>query len=361
MASWYNSNRLQVVVFNVKRGLAMFLHLPNNLGIVLDLGVNEDFSPIDFINDNIISHLSKYNGNRSIAQLIVSHPHADHIAQAKRYNELSSIKTGLVTLPHDHVVPGQPDERVDFDRIENDDNKHLIEQYKKLYYERKPPLQTIDPDMCPPGSFNIDYGIYYMRPPEVAQIHQKSDQEYANGLSLCVFVRYGEQTLWVTGDVTPDVHKDILCCTDSIERRYTSFSTSSNTTDKKTTIIKTSGQPSPVELFNKYGLDLLVTPHHGLESGFSEDLFDLIPDNKTTLNIVSEKRHTTSSDDGSVDQRYSSDKYVRGTYVDIEGENVRRKMISTRNEHHILVAMGDDISRPKVYMRKNPKHLLQLT
>lgn len=359
MKQWKNSSRLQVVVFNVRRGLAVFLRLPNNLGMIFDLAGGDAFSPLSFLKEHIAPHLAKYNQSQPIAQLIVSHPHADHISEAALFNNSrNGLNAGLITLPHDRTPEGAADESVDFSRIQNDDNVKLIKAYKELYEGRNPPLQTIDPAACPSGSFDLDYGIYYMRPPHVSKLHPADDHAYGNGLSLCVFIRYGDQTMWLTGDVTPEVHKEMLNGGTSIERRFTSFVSGSEYAEESSRV-STSSQPTPAELFQRYGLDVLVAPHHGLKSGFSEELFQCIRGNRTLVNVISEKRHQNSGD-GQVDGRYSSRNYAYGTDVDIEGEKFRRMQVTTRNSHHLLISMGTDLSRPKVYMRKNPADLLSL-
>jgi hypothetical protein len=60
------------------------------------------------------------------------------------------------------------------------------------------------------------------------------------------------------------------------------------------------------------GVDILITPHHGLRSSFSTYMFDHMKNGKTKcLNIVSEK---PSSSDASrqVDSRYSAKDYCEG-------------------------------------------------
>ena len=66
---WTKSNKTFVFIFNVERGLSIFIRLPNNHGIIYDIGSSENFSPTSFIEDNLISHIE------CIDQLIVSHPH----------------------------------------------------------------------------------------------------------------------------------------------------------------------------------------------------------------------------------------------------------------------------------------------
>ena len=345
-------------LFNTGRGLSICIRFPNNIGIIYDLGCKDDFSPVEFISEEIMPHLEKYDSSRNPAQLIASHPHQDHIQEAEKVNSSDNFNIGLVTLPHNIDVEGQKEEKIDFDRLENSDNKKLIEEYKKLYEGRSPPLQTLEKNKCPKASADVVYGIYYMRPPEVDGVHPSDDHKYGNGISLCLYLRHNSHSIWICGDVTPEVHNDIMTGEDTVERRFTYFS------DKQEDIpedyhLKTSTQPTPEELFDDHELTILIAPHHGLESCFFQGLFDLIPGGKTMLNVVSEKRHL-SENDGKVDSRYSDKLHSKGMWVNIDAEQFSRRMISTRDGHHMLFILGRDSTRPKVYLRKDPYDLLNL-
>jgi beta-lactamase superfamily II metal-dependent hydrolase len=147
---WKTSNKTYIWLFNTGRGLSICIRPPNNIGLIYDLGCKDDFSPIDFIQEEIIPHLAKYKSTRNLGQLIVSHPHQDHIQEAEKVNESESFNIGLVTLPHDLDVEGQEDEKIDFDRIENDDNKEpntmmekgLILNLRKQLYPVNPRVVT---------------------------------------------------------------------------------------------------------------------------------------------------------------------------------------------------------------------------
>ena len=357
---WATSDKTYIWLFNVGRGLSICIRLPNNLGIIYDLGCSDSFSPIEFIEENILPHLDKYGESGKPAQLIVSHPHQDHIQEANLVNESDSYACGLVTLPHNKDVEEQEDEKVDFLRIENDDNKELISEYNKLHEGRNPPLCTLDPKISSPSSAKVVCGLYYMRPPEVDKIHVSNDHHYGNGLSLGFYLRHNDHSIWISGDVTPEVHNEVLAGSASIEKRFTYLhETSEEIPDDFHT--KTSTQPTLEELLDSHGLDLLVAPHHGLESCFCQALFDAIPGGRTQLNIISEKRKVGETD-GKVDSRYSSKDYASGLYVDIDGckENKKRRQVSTRNGHHMLFIIGRNSPRPKVFLRKNAKDLLHL-
>jgi hypothetical protein len=356
---WKTSSKTYIWLFNVGRGLSIFIRLPNNIGIWYDLGCSEEFSPVDFIKQNILPHLNKYNKSYNPGQLIISHPHIDHIQEITKFNEM--IKTyspGLITGPHDKAVEGQAAENLDFTRILNDDNKDMVSEYKKLYGKRNPPLQTLKRKDCFETNEDVVYGIYYMRPPEVDIIHLDDDHKYVNGVSLCFYLRHNNHSIWISGDVTQEVHEEILIGEISIERRFTYFQKVPKETPEDFHS-KNSSQPTPEELFDDHGLTLLIAPHHGLESCFCQSLFDLIPGGKTGLNIISEKRHL-GENDGVVDKRYSDADHSKGMYVNIDGAQYLNQSVSTRNGHHMLFILGRESERPKVFLRKNPHDLLNL-
>ena len=356
LPSWTNNNRLHIFVFAVKRGLAVFIRLPNNVGVIYDLGGGESFSPVEFIDEKIIGHLTQYDGH-NIAQLLVSHPHADHIQQASEINCRSPrLRPALVTLPHDVGSNTTADERVDFTRIENGDNEELISEYKKLYDNRKPPLRTIDPETLSDRTEDLEYGFYYMRPPKVAIEQPNNDHHYGNGLSFCLWLRYGKHSVWIPGDITPEVHKKVIHGADSVERRIVGHDVDGHQYPHRYHT-ETKDQPSPNELFRKNGLSVLVAPHHGLESCFPDVLFDSLPDGRVRAAIVSEKRHTGASD-GTVDSRYLSSDYVDGVSVDKEGAHIKLRRVSTASDHHILISLDRNKRDPTIVMRKDALELL---
>jgi hypothetical protein len=271
---WRNSNKTYIWLFNVGRGLSVCVRLPNNIGIIYDLGSSDLFSPLSFIKTNIVPHLAKYNSTHNMGQVLVSHPHQDHTLEAKKLNESNGLKIGLITMPHTKEVEGQEDEKLDLSRIENKDNKESIEEYKKLYEGRTPPLQSLKPGLCQPINQDLEYGIYYMRPPEVAKFYPKDDHKYGNGVSICFYLRHNNHSIWICGDVVEDVHEEILTGEDSVEKRFTYFNPLKSYPDDYQ--IRTSSQPTPQQLFAAHGLTILVAPHHGLESCFCEALFNCI-------------------------------------------------------------------------------------
>jgi len=354
VSKWYSTLFTYVWVFNTGRGLSIFMRLPHNVGIVYDLGASDDFSPSIFIGEKIVPYLTRYSGC-PIGQCFLSHPHSDHISEIDAISgdrDTSRLYPYLITCPNDKVE-GQ---EVDFDRLVNDDNRELIGKYRAVYSKRTPPLQTLQ-NCVPCGVPNVEYGFYYLVPSRVDFIHEASDQDYGNGLSLVFYLRHGNQTLLIPGDITPEVFDCVIDGKKDVERRYLIFGSSAQPNDWHS---RTSTQPTLQELLDRQRLSVLVAPHHGLESCFSEKLFASLKGGMPMINVISEKRHLSDSD-GKVDERYQLETAASGLDVDIDEKIERgRRSVSTRDGHHILLVFQGTNAAPRVYLRKTAKDLLNI-
>lgn len=354
---WYETFYTYIWIFNTGRGLSVCIRFPHNLGILYDLGSSEDFSPMEFVAKHIAPKLTLYKNNQ-IAQCFLSHPHADHIWELDRTCDRDDNKTllypNLLTCPNDKASG----EEVNFDRLVNNDNRDLIALYRRSYEHRNPPLQSLESD-GKANVPNIEYGFYYVHPPRVGEIHPSVDQDYGNGLSLVFYLRHGKNSILIPGDLTPEVMKELLISGKHVSKRYTYFN--------NTPVgmpgdfhLRTSTQPTLKSLLNQCGLSVLVTPHHGLESCYSPELFEAINGNKPYINIISDKRHL-SEQDGKVDSRYQNSQNAIGVSVDIEGRREDRFSVSTRDGHHILVILSGTVDYPNVFMRNDPEKLLDIS
>ena len=355
--SWMDTKNLYAWIFNTGRGLAVCLRFPDNRGILYDLGSSDDFSPTEFVKREIAPHL-RYYSDKKIAQCILSHPHADHISEVDEITAHERIHRSLV--PQLITCPNEKGEgeALDFSRIENEDNADLMARYRKSYARRDPPLQTIVPGADEAPISDFEYGLYYMRPPAVSRIHASNDHHYGNGVSILMYVRYGKMSLLLPGDVTSEVLADVLLDRETIEKRYSRFYKGGpgNTADWHTA---RSGQPGLGALLGERGLSVLVAPHHGLESCYSEDLFDAIRGGKPILNVISDKRKASDTD-GSVHPRYHDKDGAFGLNVDIEGSTEQRYGVSTKNGQHVLIVFRAGASQPAVYLRSDPADLLTI-
>jgi len=342
--SWVSSQKSYIFIFNVGRGLSVFIRTALNQGIIYDFGSSDEFKPTEFLKENIIPYLDKYNGNY-IAQAIISHPHSDHIAEISSLSD-KMLYPALLTCPHDKTEGSKKPEALDWERIKNPEySKDLTEIYRSMYKGRSLPLQTVSYEssrVIP----NLLYGIYYVRPPVVDVIFQNNDQEYGNGLSLLLYYRHGYHSILIPGDINPQCMEHILDEDYGMEKRFTVFDKTKNPGWHK----ETSNQPSLRTILQSMDLSILLAPHHGLESGFSSKLYEAMKSKKPGLVVISEKRHL-SKQDGKVHPFYQSENGAMGHKVSIEGEEKKDTSysVSTRNGHHILIVFQGTGGSPKLY------------
>lgn len=350
---WSRSKKTFVLVFNVERGLSIFIRLPNNRAIIYDLGCSETFSPSNFIKEHIISYITY------IDQLIVSHPHKDHYQEAEKMLEMlahADKPIQLITMPHFEIGY---DEALNEKRLMamKADDKSL---YRSIYGVRKPPLQTIDYHKNKTlliNSADIECGIFYMRPPKVEEQHPTSDQDYGNGTSICFYLRHDKHAIWIPGDVTPNVLPHILEKSNAVERRFSilgekaSCSWGQKKSSPTTTI---SDNPLPTELLSRRDISLInITPHHGLESSYVDTLFNIVT---PLINIASERAETTGKCSKCYSEKASGAHILQGNPI-VQAEG-KRKFLTTRNDGHIAMILGCDSPSPKIYCSKNPNDLM---
>lgn len=356
-----NSKETIVWIFPVGRGNAAFVRTGLNHGFILDMGGGEFVDPSQFIKENFLEHLTPYesSGDKKIAQAVLSHPHEDHIKQCKELSKDNPLEPGLITCPHDKdCKDGRPsNEKLNWERIEHEDksNSDLLDEYRSVYEKRSVPLQTIkyNEGLVVP---NLEYGIYYVRPPVCdEELHKSDNNKYGNSTSIITYLRHGEHSILFPGDITPEAMEHILEEKKGLEKRFTCFE-SKATNENPEWNEKTLDQPKLKNRLKEFGLTILVAPHHGLESCYSEELYGSMRDEKPDLVVISERRKKGDGD-GSVDSRYQSESGSKSLKVTIDGKVGRRRSLSTVNGHNILIKFSGS-GAPKVFSDKNPKVLL---
>jgi hypothetical protein len=327
--------------------------------MIYDFGSSDQFDPADFLREYIIPHLDKYKGCR-IAQSIISHPHADHISNINCLFEPdikdSDFYSKLHTCPHDKRNGSEKPECIDWKRIKNPNGtEENIEKYKKIYADRNLPLQIIiyESDRTVP---NLEYGIFYVRPPIVESLFPKDDQEYGNGISIVFYYRHGVHSLLIPGDINSSAFKILLDELEGSEKRYTIFSKSESISHPHWHD-ESDDQPSLKSLLKLHGLSILVAPHHGLESGYSIDLYKAMKDGKPGLVVISEKKHR-SEKDGEIHEIYRTYNGAAGQSVNIEGRESSTPYVETAKGHHILIMFQGTGGLPEVFLESDPKLLI---
>jgi beta-lactamase superfamily II metal-dependent hydrolase len=259
---------MKQVVFNVGGSLSTYIEL-DNYNLIIDVGKSDSFNPItDFLLPLYKKRGAEKTDNRfKIDQFIISHPHNDHISAIEYFDKY--FRPDLLTCPNDNTGMKE-NEKINWELVDNNNNVKML---RKMLKDREPPLCTKDTKKAI---------IYYIPPKIVEKNADLSNESYCNNISIAVYVRANGSNIFLPGDLQKLGMEHLI---------------NSNTS-----------------FYNilKEGVDVLVTPHHGLRSSFSTVMFDTFKGKKTRcLNIVSEKP-TTSDSTRQVDTRYSTSDYCKG-------------------------------------------------
>lgn len=258
---------MKQAIFNVGGALATYCEFDNKK-LIVDIGKSSDFNPVTEFLVPLFKRRGdeKTNGKYKLDQLIISHPHDDHISAIEDFN--NNFYPELLTCPNDNA--GMADEeKINWDLFEENPNIDIL---KTMCRDRKPPLK--------PTSDQYEF-IFYLKAKEVEDDPELSGESYCNNISIATYLDINGHGVFLPGDLQKLAMTKIL--DDNYQLRYKL----------------------------KKGVDVLICPHHGLKSSFSTDLFAKMKSGKTTaVNIVSEK---PAGDDGRVvDTRYSSCDYCAG-------------------------------------------------
>ena len=210
---------------------------------------------------------SKNNNDKFLVdQLLISHPHQDHISGIKEFRD--SFYADLITCPNDNEGMEET-HKIDWDLLEENPNVDIL---REMVVGRQPPLRA---------THEQNEFIFYLPPVDVEYSDELSNESYCNNISLVVFLIIKQHRIFIPGDI------------------------------QKLGMIELMNRNHRLKNKLRGGVDVLITPHHGLRSSFCTDLFGEMKNNKTKcLNVVSEKPN--SGDNREVDTRYSSSDYCEG-------------------------------------------------
>lgn len=266
----------KIVIFNVGGALSSYGEIEGRK-FIIDLGSSIEFSPIDdfLLPLTKVKHFENRDGYFWIDQLFLSHLDRDHISDYSKFSD--SFYAQIMTCPnnnrglrtefqvHEELLGGEYDIRESI-----------------LYHMRK--NRRVEDHFNPLFSVIPSTSIYYLTP-EYCYNESELKASYANNISIAIFIRVGDKTVLFPGDLMKSGMSHLI--NTNGEFKYN---------------------------LNRDGVDYLIAPHHGLQTSFSQVLFDNIAGNKTRLNIISEKVRSTESQENrsNVDTRYYEDKYSTG-------------------------------------------------
>jgi len=223
---------MEIVVWDVNHGNAIWIQTPNGKDVLLDCGCNgtTDFSPA--------IHLE--SEGRTIDYLIVSHPHTDHIQDIENiadYNKPSMLRRPKIDL--DKILEANPE-----------GDEELIRSYYNFQKTYGSPVS--DEDNPEYESWGGGVSFHNFEP--------NGDDSNINNLGVVTFINYGGFTLLCPGDIQERGWKRLLNQNNFINwLRKTNF---------------------------------LIASHHGREEGFYDEIFEYF---KPKLTIVSDGKFRDTS------------------------------------------------------------------
>jgi len=307
---------IKQIIFNVGGALSSYVEC-NEYKILVDLGSTSVFHPVE---DFLIPLYEKRNEQKNsddkykLSQLILSHPHNDHISNIETFHKY--FYPDLLTTPNDNN--GTPiAEKINWTLITNPTDNYVKFLRKNVLPGRTPPLRSTNPFVLQ---------IFYNKCLQCEKSLLLEKKNYSNNISIATFLYLNGQRILMAGDLMKDGMTYLIANNEGFKKELS------------------------------LGVDFLITPHHGLKSSFSVELFDAMKDGKTNkLNIVSEKVTYTESN-RIVDTRYSSSDYCIGNnnLSDSTNKAYQRKT----SNGHIIIDYGNNEPFITIEESNDPKILI---
>lgn len=299
----------KIAIFNVGGAFSAY-GVFNDKKIVIDLGSGNDFSPVnDFflplINSGHFDYSLHGKGLHHIDQLFLSHLDNDHVSDYIEFRKY--FKSRFMTCPNKN-----PNQNDDF-KI-NEDLVGQIEDSKQLVLndmDERIVSSPDHPDMSednPLISIINEVDLYYIKPSD-CEADTALKTNYANNISLVLFIKLGSKTIFIPGDLSKEGMQYLIDTNPGLKKELTDL-----------------------------GVDYYVAPHHGLQTSFSEYFFQTINGMKTRLNIISEKVRTEDSNENrsDVDSRYYGEEYSSGS------NSLNQRGVKTSVGHIVIDLTSDD-------------------
>jgi len=292
---WMSNHVLDIRVWDVDHGSAMFLHVGRR-DIVIDAGANSNFSPAWWISN-------RFRRNK-IDYMIISHPHHDHIEDLDAFREED-------LLPEIIQRPKQAREILE-EKIEEEDDEEYIEDVG-VYFELDD--YSGDPDPTPSD-------------PEWAGIEKlgrnfRSDGGHRSGVTFHNFS--APESDWGEGNYERLNNMSRMTV---VNCRGFKLVTAGDMLEEG--IEGLMQKDSAMEACED--ADILIAPHHGRDSSYVHEFVTHIdPD----IVIFSEK--SEGDDPDTVPTKYGD--IANGATVENEstGETNERKVLTTRSDGRIRI------------------------
>lgn len=282
---------MNIVVFDVGNASCNYICSPNKYAMMIDCGSsNEKQNPVDLIKNFNSSDRELFKSKPYItsagkvyplALLHITHPDDDHVRNSERvYKELTPYLLR-------HTYTEQYD---DSDSI----NKDYVENLDKEYRGSNP--EQVD--------WGFENNVTFSIPIDTVKTDSKLRSKVRNNSSIIRYIKYNDVRILFAGDLE-------TAGWEWLTKHDTRFSS-----------------------LMKNGLDVLVAPHHGHESGFPKALFDLTGNVKT---IILSKDSEATKEGTDVFSGYS--KYANGVkFHNLSDSNMYKgKILTTRSNGNIYI------------------------
>jgi len=280
---------LYMKLWDVEYGNATYIKTPNGRNIVQDLGVgaiktgSATFSPLLYLKNNMkIDHLD---------EVIITHPHADHIKDILNFDIFTpQILNRPKGLTRKEILAAN--------RIEDHE---LVEKYIDVSSRYNENITGKESPLHTENNGGVSIQVFQSKRIMGSDINHDS---------IVTVISYATTKLVLPGDNNIESWQELL------------------------------GQNSFLEAIK--GTDVFIASHHGLESGFCDEIFNYF---HPKLVIVSNGRY---NDDISL-ARYSG--IASGLNVHTRsGKIIERRCLTTRSDGNIEIAMGWIVNGQKAFL-----------
>lgn len=273
------SEELEIVIWDVQHGSSSYINTPNGKHLVIDLGSgkysnNEDFSPL--------LHLKEKYKIENIDQVIITHPHTDHIDDIMNFDELSpKILTRPNHLTEEDVKKANP----------NYDSEK-IDKYIEISERYSLPVSEDEDIKLPKNNGGVNIKTF---------IPNQCGHSNINNHSAVTIIEYLDLKVVIPGDNESASWKELL--------KDNSFVNAIKNTN------------------------VFIASHHGRESGYYSDLFD----NFTPyLVIISDGPKGETS----VTEKYEQKAKGWTVYKRSDNSSEKRYCLTTRKDGVIVIKIG---------------------
>jgi len=291
--------KIECVIFNVEHGFCAFIKSPNNYGLLIDCGERQGFSPIKWIKQhyNIGAGNIEYHEGRRIAEMIVTHLHADHFSDIGSFH--GPVKDRPKILQRDKQTLKYIDEKIDEEK--NASRKELLKKFKEFQEKYNQDVEK-----------EVDWGFDFFDERQIsfsdAENANSNRDKIINNRSFIIGIEYAGKKILIPGDIEKEGWEKAF--------EYSSI--------RK--VLK--------------GTNFFVTSHHGRKSGCHPDILEYtgIPD----IYIVSAR----AGDDGTYYDFYSKPENSKG-YI-VSGDKEPSRVISTKRRNRSIKLEIDQNGRTKI-------------